>query len=212
MLPIESFAKNRAARDGRQAYCRHCSADIQREYLARNAELVALRRAKKLLEPIGVDKKKTCKKCGEDKPLLEFYAHRGTRDRRASWCKECAKVYDRARRAKDHARYRESLRQWREANSERRAELMRDWRLKLYGLRPQDYIDLYEAQEGRCKICGETGEAFGGRRLHVDHDHATGRVRGLLCGLCNTGIGHLGDSPERLRTAASYLEEARATE
>ena len=207
--PAGDFQKNKAARDGLQSYCKPCAADAQREYFERNAEVVALRRARKLLEPIGVDKTKVCKKCGNEKPLLEFYAHRGTKDRRATYCKACAREYDRGRRARDSEKNREYLRQWRDANVERRKELARAWNLRLYGLRPEDYIDLYEQQHGRCKICGTSGEDFGGRRLHVDHDHDTGKVRGLLCGLCNTGIGHLGDSPERLRIAASYIEEAR---
>lgn len=205
-LPIDHFAQNRAARDGHQSYCRECSYAASREYLERNAELVALRQAQKLLEPIGADKVKLCRGCNREKPLLEFYAHRGTKDRRATYCKECARAYDVQRRAKDREKYVENLREWRAANVERRKELMRTWNLRLYGLRPEDYIAMYERQQGRCAICGENGETFGGRRLHIDHDHDTGKVRGLLCGLCNTAIGHLKDSPTLLRAAASYLE------
>lgn len=205
-LPIDRFAKNSGARDGHQSYCRECSYAISREHLARNAELVALRRTQKLLEPIGADKVKRCRGCDQEKPLLEFYAHRGTKDRRATYCKNCAKAYDTERRAKAREPYLASLREWRAANVERRKELMREWNLSLYGLRPEDYIALYERQQGGCAICGENGETFGGRRLHIDHDHSTGKVRGLLCGLCNTAIGHLKDSPTLLRAAASYLE------
>lgn len=204
--PVEEFARNRAARDGHQSYCRACSYVAQREYLERNAEIVALRRAQKLLEPIGSDKTKRCRGCDTEKPLLEFYAHRSTKDRRATYCKVCAKAQDTERRAKDRERYLARLKEWREANKDRRRELMREWNLALYGLRPDDYIAMYERQEGRCAICGETGETFGGRRLHVDHDHETGRVRGLLCGLCNSALGKFKDSPDRLRAAASYLE------
>lgn len=207
--PIEGFAKNASARDGHQAFCRLCSGDVQREYEARHADLLALRRTQRLLEPVGENKTKVCRYCNTEKPLLEFYAHRGTADKRANKCKRCAQEYERQRRAKDHEKYREYLREWRAANPDRQRQMMRNWRLKLYGLTSDDYIAMYEQQDGRCKICGQSGEAFGGRRLHIDHDHDTGKVRGLLCGLCNTGIGHLGDSPERLRIAASYLEEAR---
>lgn len=61
-------------------------------------------------------------------------------------------------------------------------------------------------QGGRCAICA--GSPVGpGRRLHVDHDHATGRVRALLCSSCNTAVGLMQDDSARLRAAADYLDK-----
>lgn len=93
-----------------------------------------------------------------------------------------------------------------------------------YRLTPEQYDALREAQRYRCKICGRheeelvpagtgrprldgapTAEPF---RLVVDHCHRTRRVRGLLCGRCNTMLGHARDSPEILRAGAAYLESA----
>lgn len=67
---------------------------------------------------------------------------------------------------------------------------------------------LRKAQQGRCAICG-CAEADSPRgRLHLDHDHTTQQVRGLLCGNCNVGLGHFKDEPSRLRAAIKYLYRA----
>jgi hypothetical protein len=73
------------------------------------------------------------------------------------------------------------------------------------GITHADLKRLEENQTGRCAICG--GEPkFPRVRLCVDHDHATGQFRGLLCGHCNTALGLFKDNPETLRKAAEYLE------
>lgn len=71
-----------------------------------------------------------------------------------------------------------------------------------YGLSRQKFDEMVRAQFGRCAICGKTDP-----RLVVDHDHETGRVRGLLCVNCNQGIGQLGDDIARLQLAIEYLRE-----
>ncbi len=70
------------------------------------------------------------------------------------------------------------------------------------GTTPEDYRKVWEAQEGLCAICERRPIE------HIDHDHATGEFRGLLCPQCNTGLGKLGDSVAGLRKALAYLEQA----
>lgn len=62
------------------------------------------------------------------------------------------------------------------------------------------------AQGGKCGICLASESGRPGWSMAVDHDHATGRIRGVLCYQCNTALGRLDDSPERLLAAAQYLE------
>lgn len=76
--------------------------------------------------------------------------------------------------------------------------------LKRFGLTPEQYDSLVAAQGGCCCICRTDSPSKHGVFV-VDHDHATGAVRGLLCVRCNTGIGMLGDDPEMLRRAMAYL-------
>jgi hypothetical protein len=83
----------------------------------------------------------------------------------------------------------------------------KDYDLKQYGLTESTYDALVVGQQGRCRICGRLPGGKGHcKRLFVDHDHSTGKVRGLLCVNCNYMLGHSGDDPNRLRAAADYLE------
>lgn len=87
-------------------------------------------------------------------------------------------------------------------------------RLKKYGLTPEAYIALYESQNGKCKICqsAQVGETGGGKpknaywSFDIDHDHVSGRVRGLLCRHCNLMLGHAADNPTILIRAIQYLK------
>jgi len=96
------------------------------------------------------------------------------------------------------ARYRSRI----PYDKKRDAELRRT-----YGLTLEDYRALRASQGGVCAICG--GPPTKGD-FCVDHCHATGAVRGLLCGLCNHGLGQFRDTPEHLERAADYLRRARA--
>ena len=77
-------------------------------------------------------------------------------------------------------------------------------RLKKYGLTVAEFNALLALQSNKCAVC--LNDFTGGKDTHIDHDHSTGRVRGLLCGCCNRGIGQFRDSSERLAAAAAYLK------
>jgi hypothetical protein len=71
-----------------------------------------------------------------------------------------------------------------------------------YGITPDDYERMRREQNDLCKICKRPSEE---RKFNVDHDHKTGKVRGLLCAACNRGIGFLQDSADIALSAAKYL-------
>jgi hypothetical protein len=75
---------------------------------------------------------------------------------------------------------------------------------RLYGVTPEQFAGLMEQQGNRCAICHTAPDRF-----HLDHDHATGLVRGLLCGACNRALGLFRDDPERLARAIEYLKQGR---
>jgi hypothetical protein len=97
------------------------------------------------------------------------------------------------------------MRPWKQRFPERHREHSRCSALKSrYGVTCAQYEQMLEEHGGVCAICAGTNPS--GQRLSVDHDHATGAVRGLLCHACNAGIGKLRDDPVLLRAGANYLE------
>ena len=113
------------------------------------------------------------------------------------------RAYTKAKAAEYYAANREeaikraTIRQKANPEGRRRTHLKRQ-----YGITPEVYEAMYSAQVGRCGICSESH-----KRLAVDHDHADGHVRGLLCRRCNAAIGSLHDDPALLRRALSWLED-----
>jgi hypothetical protein len=131
---------------------------------------------------------KVCCKCGIEKVLDEFHRQPTGPAGRHSWCKPCANVAQKASRAK-HGR----------------PKTKRQWLLKSrYRLTPDDVDAFLIAQGSACGICAKT---FNGR-YHIDHDHVTQRVRGLLCHRCNVVIGGL-DDPSFRAKAVAWLERGR---
>lgn len=140
---------------------------------------------------------KTCNRCQEDKPATtEFFSpHKGSLNSR---CKLCA--------AEAQAKFRANL----DPDEARRRS--RQYSLKtLYKITPEEYEQMVESQNGLCAICKQEPSPLNTRPigLVVDHDHVTKENRGLLCDLCNRGIGMLGDDPDRLFEAATYLLQWR---
>lgn len=86
-----------------------------------------------------------------------------------------------------------------------RRDAARQLALARYGITVEQYGVMFEAQGGVCAICGR---GPGKKALHVDHNHETGEVRGLLCSNCNTAIGLLGESLASLEKAMAYLKGA----
>lgn len=85
-------------------------------------------------------------------------------------------------------------------------EQKRNSRLKQYGINFEDYDRMFIEQNGCCAICGkhQTKEK---KSLHVDHNHKTGKIRGLLCQKCNHGVGLFNDNLDLLKKAIEYLDK-----
>jgi hypothetical protein len=160
---------------------------------------------------------KQCKKCGLSKPLEEYYRAAGTKDGLRGECNACNSEDKRRRYLADPHAAIDRVKRWQQANPERvnatqrarrsKPEAKRraraDHLMRKFAMTIEQYDSMLEAQGGGCFICGRPSREDSS--LHVDHDHSTGRVRGILCFCCNNALADFQDDPALLRKAASYV-------
>ncbi len=144
---------------------------------------------------------KVCSKCGKEKLTKEFYSDSQSRDGLRGCCIVCFKAQGKVYRAQPHIKRRhlEVGYAWKRQHRRRIAASTREHK---YGLTLSRMIQLYTEQEGRCPVCGGDLSLDG---FATDHDHNTGRIRGLLHPYCNTGIAFLDNHRDRLAAIAKYL-------
>lgn len=134
--------------------------------------------------------KRACQKCLKKKSLSEF-GKQG--DGLQVWCKKCMNAFQRNWN-KDHPDYYST-------RKSRNQFYFRDQKLmKVYGLTRLDYEEILKRQNSSCAICRSASQ-----KLVVDHDHLTGRVRGLLCRRCNTRLGYV-EMTDWASSAMKYLD------
>ena len=186
------------------------------------------------LDDVAVNK--TCSKCGNVKFLDEFQRRAKSPDGRMSWCRECYRAYYHSRyrgtdltEDKRRALIDTSRKRCRKCNTIKLIDEFavskkgllgrkavcrqcsydpaygRKRNLKRYGMTVSEFDSRFESQGSRCLIC-HSDDPYG-REFVVDHDHNTGKVRGILCNKCNPAIGMMDDDPDRLEAAAKYIRK-----
>lgn len=178
MKAVTDFSPIHRRTDGLQIYCKPCMAARTRALYRRKQASRGKQVREKLPLPDGY---KRCPDCETVTVLEDFPRHRNGRQGRGAYCKPCHN--ERGRRALE------------KVGGSRTYHLKRR-----YGLSAEDVDAMVEAQGGLCAVCGVRPPE------HVDHDHVTGAVRGVLCSGCNQGLGNFRDSATALRRAADYVE------
>lgn len=173
--PITDFHRNSRSRDGFAFYCKACA--NERQEASRRRRGVRVQKRSPVAVPDGM---KWCPDCHAVKSLDEFPSTPRSRTGVHSYCKPCHNARGRASKQK--------------VGGSREYHLRRR-----YGIGVADVERMLAAQGGVCAICGRAGPE------HVDHDHVTGGVRGILCFNCNGGLGHFRDNVEYLTKAITYL-------
>lgn len=132
-----------------------------------------------------IPENKKCSSCGETKNWEEFHLRKDRASGLTSWCKECLK---------EHAdKYSEKARMVR--------------RMRDFNITEDEIKALYDKHNCRCAICGIEESKTKKKSLCIDHDHKTGKIRGLLCDDCNVGLGRFKDDVENLGQAMKYLNK-----
>jgi hypothetical protein len=177
---VEDFSRNARTRDGLAFYCReHLAERGQRSREARRTKPRVRR-----IPPAGLvipGGQKWCPDCDAVLPLADFVRTVQSKSGYSAYCKPCHNARSRASREK--------------VGGSRSYHLTRR-----YGITAAEADHRLALQGGLCAIC-KTAPA-----QHVDHDHATGAVRALLCFNCNGGLGQFKDDPHVLRAAAEYVQ------
>lgn len=135
---------------------------------------------------------KKCSICRIDQTLDNYWKSKTSYDGLQYACKHC--------QSKSNKKYKDKNKDRTKAN--RRKSL-----LKSYGLTPESYDIMFKEQLGLCKICkNPSPKRWRSEKLFVDHDHKSGKVRGLLCHDCNYGLGGFKDNVELLKNAIKYIK------
>ena len=139
---------------------------------------------------------KVCIKCEISKPLSDSYKRTDTGKYRND-CRSCNDNY--------------SLKLYQTNPKQIANRRKASWKHNIkrnYGITPEDYYDMLEKQEGKCKICSINIDDIDKHVFNIDHCHTTGKVRGLLCQQCNSGIGMFKDRIDLLVKAIRYLDDS----
>lgn len=153
---------------------------------------------------------KTCIKCKIEKELNHFSPHKRYKHGVVNECKKCRVNITTDLNYKNKEKYLEKNRissaKFRSLNKDSYKLSVKMSTYKKLGITitKEEYLNLYEEQEGKCKICNmiPTGHK---KSLCLDHDHITLKVRGLLCDNCNTALGKFKDNIHLLQNAINYL-------
>jgi len=174
---------------------------------------------------------KVCSGCGGFKPLEQFYKNKSGAQGRTPTCKDCTNRLNRKWADENPARAREAANEKskryyhnnleiaRERNRiyarerhQKNPGLKRAARLKeKYGLTPGEWETLFETQGKKCAICKSDSPRQKNAKWDTDHDHDTGKVRGILCSHCNRLLGAAYDDLAILQAAIEYLKKSVIT-
>ena len=146
-------------------------------------------------------KEKRCPKCRQNLPSSRFSRNKTMHGGLQCWCVDCNKKAARAYYIKNQDKLRVQRLEYNHSDQGQKVQRVL-YLKKRYNLSVKEHKQMYIDQNGCCAVCGE---AVPYDEVHTDHDHGTGKVRGLLCMGCNHMLGRAKDNPDILTRGAEYL-------
>mgnify|MGYP006784045891 CR=1 FL=1 len=149
-----------------------------------------------------------CAACRETKDKSEFYNSKSSKTGKQSRCIQCQAKSSEILSKDGQVAYKSSMSKLRSENPAEYTRRVRGYNLKAsHGIKQDDYEAMASKQGHACAICRSKEPGGPGDRFHVDHNHATGKIRGLLCAKCNTAIGLLKEDAIVIQRALNYLKK-----
>lgn len=146
---------------------------------------------------------KICTKCQVLKFVFDFHKSKKTKDGWTHWCKSCKLAANKSYALNNKLRVVSKQKAWRDKNPRNMKSITLKRR---YGITLTQYEDLLQKQNHTCAICKSISPNRNDINYFlVDHDHATGKIRGLLCDPCNKGLANFKDNIDSLESAKKYL-------
>lgn len=147
---------------------------------------------------------KKCCKCLKIKNRKQFNKCSAKRDGLNSYCRACNSKKCKKEYKANKMKYNTASTKWARENPNRRWEIARDSHLQnKFGISLDDYTKMLRKQKGGCAICGKPST----KSLAVDHNHKSGKIRGLLCFKHNIGLGYFDENIQYLKTAITYIRK-----
>lgn len=174
---IRNFNKNSPT--SYRSQCKKCYRSLQKE---REDNLIQMH----LRQGISEEEPHTCAACKQTKTRRDFHMDRSKKSGVCSTCKECA--------------IKRTAEKYRRSKSEPNSKILQD-----FGITAQQKTDLLQFQGNVCAICGSNIPKTAKKTWSLDHCHATGEIRGVLCSPCNSALGNVSDSKEVLLSMINYL-------
>lgn len=135
---------------------------------------------------------KKCSKCREYKELLDFSKDKYKSDGLYSSCRDCNNFLNNSKERRERSK------------NPKYKLIQRKYKLKKFGITLEYYEQMIKEQNNCCAICKTSQEKLT-KLLSIDHDHKTGKVRGLLCGKCNRALGYFNDNIKTIEKAIEYV-------
>ncbi len=192
-LGFDQYSPDKRNKDGLQSQCHACRKSYKQLERDRRKEGIGLK----------IISEKTCNKCSITKTVDKFYRDMGLADGYGTICKECKHISTNAWREKKRTEYNAYMKKYRKTHPEKYSQARNRGLKHRYGIDQMEYNRLLVEQLGNCAICRKPPTD---KPLVVDHNHDTGKVRGLIHSGCNVAIAIL-DNEELLQQALDYKKK-----